>query len=1009
MKIPDCHGISFWRLRQFKYLLPMLLLCFMISTSRVNMTQAEIARTTKVYGNVIDFETHLPIPGAQIAVINDTMRPWQLIDLRNLMAQQRIIAQTNESGIFEAYVESYGGYTFYVYCDDVSTPGIDYVPVSKEVSVQDFPCYLSFSVLPGASINAFEDPFFSFDDSLFSCNVIDEEGLLELTGSFRQWWEGRSGIENRTIVVPANMGVKIEIVVYKVLEGGFRYQNIEWTANFSIPIEGGYFNLSQGELVAINLRNARLDVESSIMMPRYIDYARLVAEEIGVLSSYERVRISSAEELLWKAQSSISGGDYVGAQADLYESHLILEDVGKAFFSLFQNSVLSIYFITPFMAVTSSALGAIFSKDKRKRIVTSIVFYGFLIILLYFAYPGYKFIQNPFYNPLKGTFLESFVIPLLSIASIGLGIFLINGPYTYGEKTNRRSLSIRSAILAAFSLAADNLKRRKLRTFLTTVFMLVSVFAFIFTTSYSYEGGFVVDQEPGEAPSEGMFVCQQASDPRIYPFGPVDSVITQWLSKRPEVLLTVPLLKNVPQIGTPPPPIGMLFGTDPSLNYSVSGVLGVSPTLETNITKIDQIIAQEEGAGRFLCDSDFNGILISKEAKEALHMDVNDTVRFHDQDFVVIGVFDGRELGGIKDLNGDPMIPQEIRVLETMGGPVYLSSYVAPENVVIMLSETASALRLNIVVSRVIVQTRMKEDIDSLARELVLIFPRIETYTSVNNEIKHLYVGNYQVIRGFSESTILLALMVLNVGIMMLNVVYERRREVVVMSTVGLNPSHVTAIFACEALIMAFIAGSLGYVLGMTSCIFLYFLPSPPILRYKVEAFWGILALCFSISASVLGSIIPASKASIMATPSLLRRFIVTSREKAREGAWTLDIPVKIKERDIREFLDFVEERLEVYNDPIRYEERVDNIIRQKEIYGPAQERIYFIYKYSGNKIITENELYSIRDATSEEYSIKLASKSLLPWTIIGREASARQTASFVRRLTLEYTERERI
>lgn len=229
------------------------------------------------------------------------------------------------------------------------------------------------------------------------------------------------------------------------------------------------------------------------------------------------------------------------------------------------------------------------------------------------------------------------------------------------------------------------------------------------------------------------------------------------------------------------------------------------------------------------------------------------------------------------------------------------------------------------------------------------------------------------------------------------------------MSTVGLNPSQVTAIFACEALIMAFVAGSLGYVLGMTSCVFIYLLPSPPILRYKVEAFWSILALCFSISASVLGSIIPASKASIMATPSLLRRFIVTSREKAREGAWTLDIPVKIKERDIREFFDFVEERLKVYNDPIRYEERVDNIIRQKEIYGPAQERVHFIYKYSGNKIITENELYSIRDATSDEYSIKLASKSLLPWTIIGKEASARQTASFVRRITLEYTERERI
>jgi hypothetical protein len=67
------------------------------------------------------------------------------------------------------------------------------------------------------------------------------------------------------------------------------------------------------------------------------------------------------------------------------------------------------------------------------------------------------------------------------------------------------------------------------------------------------------------------------------------------------------------------------------------------------------------------------------------------------------------------------------------------------------------------------------------------------------------------------------------------------------------------------------------------------------------------------------------------------------------------------------------------------------------------------VYKYDVNKIITENELFSVKDPTSDELFVKLSSKSLLPRTVISKEASARQTASFVRRIILEYTEREKI
>jgi len=990
--------------------LSFLFLCLAIPASQCDLVYAETVPRTRVYGYVSDFRTHQPLPRAQISC--------------RLRDEEGIIAETNASGFFEAYVDGFRRYTLFAYYDNASTPGVDYVPAYQEAALEDHPYYIEFSLLPGASIDTADDPFFSFEDSVFLCNIIDKDGFLELTRSVKDWWKQRSELNYTTgtvtslyhfelsqpkygtMIVPVTTGVKIEVGVYRGFPIDFRDWDIGRTAHFFIPSEGGYLYLRQGERVVISLRNARLNLEASVEMPKRLKTAKSLAEEIGILSSYDRIRISSAEELLRRAQDSISDGDYVKAQADLYESYIILGDVESAIISLFQNSVLSISFITPFIGVTSSSLGAIFFKDKPRRIIISIIFFIFLVMTLYFAYPGYTFVQNRSYNPLAGTLLESWVIPLLLVFSLFLGLILINGPYTHGEKTDRSSLSLRSAIVATFSLAVDNLKRRKIRTFLTMFFMLISVFAFIIATSYSYEAGFIIRQIRTIAPSEGIFVSQQAVNAKVMPFGPVETQIIQWLSRRPEVVLAVPLLENVPQIGAPPPPLGALFNGDLSLNYSVSGVLGIKPSLETNMTKIDEIVDLGRFSGRFLNDVDFNGVLISQEAKEALHVSVNDTVRFCEKDFRVIGIFNSGKLGEVKDLNGDPIVPQQVLVQTTFGGPVYLPSYVVPERVVIMLSETASELPLNIVVSRLNVQTRKSEDMISLARTLVLIFPRVETFVSTNNEIRHLYIGHYQVAQGFAESTVLLVLIALNVSVMMLNVVYERRREVITMSTIGMNPSQITAIFASEAFVMAFIAGSFGYLLGLTSYVFLGLFPSPPILKYKVEAFWSILALCFSISASVLGSIVPASKASIMATPSLLRRFIITSKERSQKEVWTLDIPVKVRERDLGEFFDFMEERFKVFNDPTFCEERVYNIVREKNIYDLSRARLFFTYKYAASRIITENELFPIKDVASDQYFIKLASKSRITYTITGKETSARQTAYFIRRIALEYTER---
>ncbi|MEM2146344.1 MAG: ABC transporter permease, partial [Candidatus Jordarchaeaceae archaeon] len=786
-------------LKTLTLLMILVLLYINLFAYLTKVTYAETGNNkVKVYGLVFDYYSNNPLCGAKITVAERI--------LGQQLGQQMSIAETNASGFFEGYVEAFKDYVFFAYYDDPLTPGVDYVPAYKGALVGGSPQYLSFSLLPGATINATEDPFFLYDEIAFSYEVKDESGILQRSGSVSQSLEWRSaGNKYRIIPVPAKTEVKIEVNVYEGIErgfpGGFQRWRFRITSSFTVPQSDSGFYLEQGECLEVNLKIYRLNIEAYEGIPKLLDGVKSSAEKIGILSSYEKTRIQIGEELLKRAWTYLSQENYISAYADLYESYLTLKDVEGSLSSIFQNSVISVYFITPFIGVTSSALGAILFRGASRRILASILVYALLIATLYFAYPGYKVIYEPGYNPLAGTPFKQLIIPLLLSISFIIGLFLINAPYTYGEKTDRRTISLRSAIAASFSLAAENLKRRKARTILVMSVIIVSVSAFMALTSYSYEGGLIIETLRKTAPSSGIFVFQQSTERNVYPFGPVDLEIIRWLRDRWENLLIAPLIKNVPQIGTPPPSLGYLENPLTGLRFEIFGILGIEPSLETNMTGLNRIIAK--GDGRFLDEADINGILISREAKEALRVNLNEVVTFCGRNFTVIGVFESRKLGEVKDLNGEPILPQKIRLLQTQGGNVYLPEYVSPESVMIILGETSSQLPLNTTISRVNIRILDDGDHLSLARILVLLFPRTEAFVSMGGEIKHLFVGYRGFGYGFAESTLLLVLSSLNVGAIMLNSLYERKREIVTLSTIGFNPSQISAVFICESLIMA--------------------------------------------------------------------------------------------------------------------------------------------------------------------------------------------------------------
>jgi hypothetical protein len=206
-------------------------------------------------------------------------------------------------------------------------------------------------------------------------------------------------------------------------------------------------------------------------------------------------------------------------------------------------------------------------------------------------------------------------------------------------------------------------------------------------------------------------------------------------------------------------------------------------------------------------------------------------------------------------------------------------------------------------------------------------------------------------------------------------------------------------VFIAEGLVIGVVAGSLGYFLSLASYRLIVML-LPFGVKQKVEAIWSILVLGLSISAAVLGSALPATKASIIATPSLLKKWKIKLEEKPKKAGqpWLLGLPIQLREEDLGGFFEFVEQKLQQrLSSSIEY---VDNLKVYKK-----EPRLSFSYINTVTKnIATENELFPVKTLLPNRYSLRLASETRRGSITRLDEADVWETANFIRHLVLQYS-----
>ncbi len=391
---------------------------------------------------------------------------------------------------------------------------------------------------------------------------------------------------------------------------------------------------------------------------------------------------------------------------------------------------------------------------------------------------------------------------------------------------------------------------------------------------------------------------------------------------------------------------------------------------------------------------DVNGVLVPSRVAERHGLGIGDVITVSTLELEVQGVFSEEALNGLKDLDGAGYAPDKWVNTNPEGEvPNWVIEDCEGSEVVIMNTEAAVELPM-VGIQRIALGLRGDVEAEGFAERLALE-RGYRAYASTPESYVTFRLGNYFEGRGLSL-VIPWAIVVLNVIITMLNSLYERRGEIEILSSVGLNPAQVSAIFVAEASIMGFIAGGLGYLIGLSLYRGMAYLNIGLQVHQKVSAVWSVASIALAVSA-VLAGAYAALRNSVVITPSLMRRWKIDRDTGGYQEAYRIIIPLKLEAEEIDPYIEFIHVKLkELENHPT-------HITSSIKVDGTGEgKRIFFIYKSfqatTGN-FYTRNE-FKITRLPGGEYGATLESLGDPNWVHV--------TGSLIRSITMEYSTKDR-
>ena len=779
--------------------------------------------------------------------------------------------------------------------------------------------------------------------------VINSTGFSLMFGTDHLGFDKVLEIPSNIIPIPAGQTVTVSI-------------NSTYYVDAYVGTRGLMFELGPagaGESLVVDLRSYTLFVSKRISTSS-LEALELMLVEMdgyGFYLARQDSALATGLRHTEEAQGFYDSGEYGKSFDSLKRGYLLFVHANDELDAMYREASFSVFVLMGFLAVSSFILGYLVTDDPIPQLIVDVVAYAVSLTFFYFAYPGSK------------------TIPINTFALVAVGFlvgFTVIGRYfpdifKVGSSDGR--VHTRNLVAPIFNLAKRSLRRRRLRFLLTLVSLTLLVMSFVTLTSFSEGYGVVSGSTRPKTSWDGVFIRDGSwvkHDPTFLSFGTPEE---EWLRNQDEVQSMYVKAENLPLRG-------------PMFTFNGVQVYGVIGGTENEFDNI--------GLGSVLVSGSLplHGVLISESFSEDSGVQLGEQVSYGGLSLPVDGIFDNSAFSRLRDLDGTPYLSEKwVNVSPEGENPNYvIESVEASEQIIINLDTIASFPLVD--VRRIGFTVEPSFSGDEFAERLALERGYM-AYSSTDESYTFYRLGNYFEGKGASL-VIPWMIVVLNVVVTMLNSMFERRKEIEILSSVGLNPAQVSAIFVAEATLTGVIAGGLGYLTGLGVYKLIAFLNIGLQVHQKVSAVWSLASIGLAISAVLTGAYV-ALRNSTVITPSLMRQWQIDESSGGFDKPWNLDIPVILEPGEVESYLVFIEERLQrLTRHPVAKTTRIKLFMEEM--------RISFIYRSvqaSTGNMYTNNVL-KIVPSDESEYAVIVESIGDLDW--------AHDVGSIIRRITLDYT-----
>jgi hypothetical protein len=593
-----------------------------------------------------------------------------------------------------------------------------------------------------------------------------------------------------------------------------------------------------------------------------------------------------------------------------YESRAY-PDVLKTMNDVVRGVIFYLFLLLPFSFFFERLV--IGSKFLKNQVIWTLVIFIAIFAIFRYVHPAFDISINPM------IVLLAFVMLALS----ALVIAMIAGRFEKELKEFNQTISgvhrvdvgRLSIASAAFSLGISNMRRRKARTVLTTVTLVLLTFTVLSFTSVVPTIRFNRVRAPGEPYYSGIML-------RTAEWGVLEESAYRIL--RDEFGKTKPVAARAWFFGTQLGEQSFITLKRGDKRFDAKAIVGLTPDEERILEPGKRTLL----AGRWFLPGEMNVVIIPKQIADALNIPLEQVeraqIQFSGVNYTVIGIFDKDKFKTVTDLDREWLTPVDfiqMNRLQSQGrqqGDVEAGfrEYIHMEPDACILAPYDTVLNMGGEVRSIAINFVRAEEVQKVLDNLM---PRLalNLYGGQGGKVWRFSTIGASSAKGGSDifiPIIIASLIVLNT---MLGSVYERIKEIGIFSSIGLAPGHIAALFIGEAMVYAVLGAVAGYLVGQVTAKIIGVLAA-----HGYQGFQG-LYLNFSSLSAVLTTIVvagvvllstlyPARKASEVATPAIERTWRVPEPDG---DVWRITMPFAVTGIQAAGLNSFLSEWFEAYEE----------------------------------------------------------------------------------------------